>query len=129
MATQAAITDFFQGSSSTASMDSDEAELSQPAPKKTKHRDSGFDQAWRTEFTWLHVEEDQDGVAMFCALCRKHNQTTKRMVWIEVLCCLLRKDKLREHQLSKCHMDSICAESHAAAAKFTGGIRSALQKK
>ena len=50
-------------------------------------------------------------------------QTTERMAWIELPCRLFRKDLQR--QQSKCHMDSIRAESHAAASRVSGGIRSA----
>ena len=99
-----------------------------PTAKKAKHRDTGFDQAWKDEFTWVHAEEDEEGPGMFCVLCRKHNQSTKRMVWIEIPCRLFRKDKLIQHQRTKCHMDSVLAESHAAASKVTGGIRAALQE-
>ena len=74
------------------------------------------------------MDEDNEGPGMFCSLCRKHNQTTKRMVWIELPCRLIRKDKLLQHQRSKHHMDSILAESHAAASRVTGGIQSALQE-
>ena len=84
--------------------------------------------SWKEEFAWVLVDEDIDGQGMYCSLCRKHNQTTKRMVWIEIPCRLFRKDKLLQHQRSKCHMDSILAESHAAASRVTGGIRSALQE-
>ena len=99
-----------------------------PITKKAKHRDTGFDQAWKDEFTWVHAEEDEEGPGMFCVLCCKHNQSTKRMVWIEILCRLFRKDKLIQHQRTKCHMDSVLAESHAAPSKVTGGIRAALQE-
>ena len=97
-----------------------------PITKKAKHRDPGFDQAWKDEFTWVHTEEDEEGPGMFCVLCRKHNQSTKRMVWIELPCRLFRKDKLIQHQRAKCHMDPVLAESHAAASKVTGGA--ALQE-
>ena len=72
--------------------------------------------------------EDYEGPGMVCSLCCKHNQTTKRMVWIELPCRLFRKDKILQHQRSKCHMDSILAESHATASRVSGGIRSALQE-
>ena len=39
-----------------------------------------------------------------------------------------RKDKLIQHQQTKYHMDSVLAESHAAASTVTGGIRAALQE-
>ena len=69
-----------------------------PAAKKAKHRESGFDQAWKDEFMWVHVDEDVEAPGMYCRLCRKHNQTTKKMIWIEIPCRLFRKDKLVQHQ-------------------------------
>ena len=72
--------------------------------------------------------EDQEGPGMVCSLCCKHNQTTKRMVWIEIPCCLSRKDKILQYQRSKCHMDSILTESYAADSRVSGGIGSALQE-
>ena len=72
--------------------------------------------------------EDQEGPGMACSLCYKHSQTTKRTVWIEIPCPLFRKDKILQHQRSKCHMDSILTESHAAASRVSGGIQSALQE-
>ena len=114
---------------STRSSNCDEGDDAvMPLTKKAKHRESGFDPAWNDEFTWIHVVEDHEGQGMVCSLCRKHNQTTKRMVWIELPCRLFRKDKILQHQQSKCHMDSILAESHAAASRVSGGIRSALQE-
>ena len=101
---------------------------SQPPTKKAKHRESGFDQSWHREFVWAVMEEDEGGQGMFCSLCRKHNQTTKQMIWIEIPCRPFRKDKLLQHQRSKCHMDSVLAESHAAASRVTGGIQAALQE-
>ena len=127
---QLKLTAFLSGNSSSDADTqwSDETDSTQPATKKAKHRDSGFDQAWMDEFTWVYVDEDDDSTGMFWSLCRKHNQTTKKMVWIEIPCRLFRKDKLLQHQRSKCHMDAILAESHAAASRLTGGIRSALQE-
>ena len=128
---QGKLTLFLTSSSSVderALIDKECAADLQQATKRTKHRESGFDHSWQEEFAWVLVDEDKDGQKMYCSLCRKHNQTTKRMVWIEIPCRLFRKDKLLQHQRSKCHMDSILAESHAAASRVTGGIRSALQE-
>ena len=50
------------------------------------------------------------------------------MIRIEIPCHLFRKDKLLQHQRSKCHMDSVLAESHAAASRVTEGIQAALQE-
>ena len=69
--------------------------------KKGKHRESGFDPAWLNEFPWLLYENDEkNGPSMFCSLCCKYNQVTKKMSWIEIPCKLFRRDKVREHQLS-----------------------------
>ena len=44
-------------------------------------------------------------------------------------CCrLFRRDKLREHQASTRHADSVVCESHAIAARSTGGIQAAMEK-
>ena len=130
-AQQVKLTAFLSSSSVDTQPNSSDDGASDSAPptaKKAKHRDTGFDQAWKDEFKWVHVEEDEEGPGMFCILCRKHNQSTKRMVWIEIPCRLFRKDKFIQHQRTKCHMDSVLAESHAAASKVTGGIRAALQE-
>ena len=49
--TQAKITAFVTGSSSSDTPDNNETEATHPVTKKSKHRDSGFDPAWRDEFT------------------------------------------------------------------------------
>ena len=48
------------------------------------------------------------------------------MVFISSPCVLFRKDKLHEHQKTLSHIDAVKAESHAAAAKCSGGIRAAI---
>ena len=48
------------------------------------------------------------------------------MVYISSPCVLFRKDKLHEHQKTLGHIDAVKAESHAAAAKCSGGIRAAI---
>ena len=48
------------------------------------------------------------------------------MVFIRSRCVLFRKDKLHEHQKTQGHIDAVKAESHAAAAKCSGGIRAAI---
>ena len=69
------------GEASTQLSDRDEEDDAvMPLIKKAKHRERGFDPAWKDEFTWIHVVEDHEGPGMACSLCCKHNQTTKRMV-------------------------------------------------
>ena len=63
--------------------------------KRSSHRGT-FDPKW----TWVvHVPADRDdGPYMLCRLCRKHNEASKRMVWLTIPCKLLRKDNLRDHE-------------------------------
>ena len=55
----------------------------------------------RAEFPWVsYVAPDQeDRPSMLCTL---GHESSKRMVWLTIPCKLLRKDKLLEHQLSRC---------------------------
>ena len=65
---------------------------------------------------------------MLCRLCRKHNEVSKRMVWLTIPCKLLRKDKLHDHERSRCHADVVQTEAIAAAAKRSGGIAACLEE-
>ena len=79
---QAKLTDLLLSTSEASTQPSDRddgGDAVMPLTKKAKHRESGFDPAWKDEFTWIHVVEDQEGPGMVCSLCCKHNQTTKRM--------------------------------------------------
>ena len=89
-----------------------------------------FDPKWTDEFPWVvNVPADREyGPSMLCRLCRKHNEVSKRMVWLTIPCKLLRKDKLRDHERSRCHADVVQAESIAAAAKCSGGIAACLEE-
>ena len=76
------ITDFLSATSSNVRKTAEGGVSPAPA-KQSKHHDS-YDPKWEEEFTWLrHVPADQeDGSSMFCTLCGKHNETSKRMVWL-----------------------------------------------
>ena len=65
---------------------------------------------------------------MLCRLRRKHNKVFNRMVWLKIHCKLLRKDKLRDHERSRCHAVAVQAEAIAAAAKRSGGIAACLEE-
>ena len=68
---------------------------------------------WGELFPWLHYDPHHvSGPSMFCALCQKYNESTKRMAWISVPCKQFRKDKLREHERS-CHIDATKPETLA----------------
>ena len=113
------ITSFFPPKLREDHDDSSEEDSDSAAPprKQSKHR-SSFDPLWKKHFPWIiYMPEDDDGngPSMYCELCRKHNKTI-RTTWVNALCRMFRKDKLREHQASQRHADSLVAESHALAA-------------
>ena len=61
---QGKLTLFLTSSSSVderALIDEECAADLQPATKRTKHRESGFDHSWQEEFAWVLVDEDKDG--------------------------------------------------------------------
>lgn len=127
MAQKRRITDFLTPSGSRDPRPQGTDVDREPPPKRSSHRDS-FDPKWNDEFPWvIYVPPDDDHEpSMFCRICRKHNEASKRMVWLTVPCKLLRKDKLREHERSRCHADAVQAEAIAAAAKRSGGIASCM---
>ena len=94
---------------------------SPPSSKRSSHRQS-FDPKWLDEFPWVvyNPSDAEGGPSMLCSLCRKHNEMSKRMVWIALPCRLLHKDKLREHERSKCHQDAVHAESIASPITLWG---------
>ena len=125
------ITSFFPPKLREDHDDSSEEDSDSAAPprKQSKHR-SSFDPLWKKHFPWIiYMPEDDDGngPSMYCELCRKHNKTI-RTTWVNAPCRMFRKDKLREHQASQRHADSLVAESHALAAKRSGGIRAAVEQ-
>lgn len=118
------LTDFFSlpgTSSATSTEDESGAEVPISVAKRTKHRTT-FNPEWNDEFAWLPEE------GMFCRLCQKYNKSSKRMVFITSPCVFFRKDKLHEHQKPQGHADSVIAESHAVAAKCSGGLRAVVDK-
>ena len=99
-----------------------------PLPKRSSHRET-FDPKWNNEFLWvIYLPPDQgNGPSMLCRLCRKY-ESSMRMVWLTIPCKLLRKDKLREHERSRCHADAVQAEAIATAANRSGGIAACMEE-
>ena len=58
--------------------------------------------------------------------CQKH-KTTSRMSWISIPCRQFRKDKLHDHEKSKCHIEAVKSEVIAATSRRTGGIQAAVE--
>ena len=116
------ITDFITGSSRKEREEGD-VDCIPPPTKRICHRGT-LDPKWV-----VYVPADrEDGPSMLCRLCCKHNDASKRMVWLTIPCKLLRKDKLRDHERSRCHADAVQAETIAAAAKRSGGIATCLEE-
>lgn len=64
---QAKLTDLLPSTSEASTQPSDRDEgddAVMPLTKKAKHRESGFDPAWKDEFTWIHVVKDHEGPGM-----------------------------------------------------------------
>ena len=70
----------------------------------------------------------KDGPEMFCSLCQNCNEVPKCMVWTVIPCKFFRKDKLREHEKSQLHQNSVEAETNALPAQRTGGISACLEE-
>ena len=97
------ITDFMTGSSRKEREEGD-VDCVPPPTKRGGHRGT-FNSKWTDKFPLVvHVPADrEDGPSMLCRLCRKDNEASKRMVWLTIPCKLLRKDKLRDHERSRCN--------------------------
>ena len=68
---QAKLTDLLPstGEASTQPSDCDKGDDAvMPLTKKAKHRESGFNPAWKDEFMWIHVVEDHEGPGIVCFL-------------------------------------------------------------
>ena len=132
MAQKQKITDFLSPARSAppATETRETGDPSVPPPsKRCSHRQS-FDPKWQDEFPWVvyNTPDIEGRPSMLCSLCRKHSETSNRMVWISIPCRLVRKDKLREHERSQCHQDAVHAESIAVAAKRSGGIAASIEQ-
>ena len=123
------ITDFMQTLSSVAAHELREEQNGPASPKRTKHRDQ-YDAKWEEEFPWLNyvLEDQEDGPSMLCSVCARHKESSKRMVWITVPCKFFRKDKLREHERSRCHVDATKAKGIAVASRRSAGVRACIEE-
>ena len=121
------ITDFMTGSSRKEREEGD-VDCVPPPPKRSCHCCT-FDPKWTDEFPWVVYvpAAREDRPSMLCRLCRKHNDASKRMVWLTIRCKLLRKDNLHDHERSRCQADAVQAEAIASAAKRSGGIAACLE--
>ena len=98
-------------------------------------RQSGFNRAWATSFTWvLEVE----GEGMLCGLCRKHSHHPPKVVlgkttWVDVPCVTVTQQRLRRHVISSSRLDAknleaqLCLTRRSLQQAFTA-VESAERK-
>ena len=100
---------------------------SEPAAKKArrsrvikKHRVSGFNRAWKKDFTWLEIVRMDGETGMRCKLCIKHGKSPRngQGSWTINPCFSLRRDKVVKHESSAMHKGAVIAETEASC----GGI-------
>jgi hypothetical protein len=63
----------------------------------------GFDNNWKLNRPWLECVEN----SMKCVLCTRHNM---KNVWATTGCVSLRLDKIKEHESSTDHINSVSIE-------------------
>ena len=96
-----------------------------------KHRKTGIDPKWATDFPWVEVSDDSGG--MLCSLCRKHNSRPKkvlvgRAIWVDLPCKNLTRQSLVSHGKSQSHTLAMRMEADLASSRKDGGIAMALDK-
>ena len=109
---------------------SDDA-TSRSSGSRGKHRKTGIDPNWATDFPWMVACDD--GAGMLCSLCRKHNRRPKkvlvgRAIWVDLPCKNLTRQSLVGHGRSACHTLAITMEADLASSLRDGGIEMALDR-
>ncbi|CAG2237955.1 unnamed protein product [Mytilus edulis] len=117
---------------------SNQDEVTQPItpskPNNSKHK-TGFDTAWLTAFTWLLVVKEPNSSGdmtdvMYCKLCKKHRTYgyNGSKTWVDNGYRCLRRDKIKEHQDSDQHKDSLKQEVNHTVSDMTAKISTTAQK-
>ena len=79
----------------------------------SKHRRTGIDPSWASDFPWLVISEDDCGEqGMLCRICCKTNCRPVRAplgkaVWVEVPCKTIAQRSLKEYLESSCHKEAM----------------------
>ena len=94
---------------------------------RSKHRKTGIDPKWTSDFPWMIVS-DGEGEGMMCALCRKHNRRPRKVpvgkaVWVDLPCNRITGSMSQNRQFVLClylycalyhlSIDPLCIEAHA----------------
>ena len=81
----------------------------------------GFDNNWKLNRPWLECVEN----SMKCFLCTRHNM---KNVWATIGCVSLRLDKIKEHESSTDHINSVAIEADQNnASKCTENMNNEVQ--
>ena len=72
---------------------------------KVKHTVSGFNLAWKKDFTWLESVKVDGKTGMCCKLCANHGKSprNRKGSWTINPCFSLRRDKVIKHESSAMH--------------------------
>ena len=97
-------------------------------PGASKHRRTGIDPSWASNFPWLVISEDDCGEqGKLCSICCKTNCRPVRVplgnaVWVEVPCKTITRQSLKGHLESSCHKEAMCVESSRVLVEKKGSI-------
>ena len=82
------------------------------AAPRSKHRKTGIDPQWSTDFKWLLCVEEDSG--MLCSMCRKHSRHPTKVAigkapWVDVPCkTLVRQSLVLEIDVLMLLSDLLC---------------------
>ena len=99
---------------------------------RSKHRKTGIDPKWTSDFPWMIVS-DGEGEGMMCALCRKHNRRPRKVpvgkaVWVDLPCKNITRQSLVNHSRSASHQLAVSMEADLRSSRKDGGIEMALKR-
>ena len=83
---------------------------------KKKHRVSGFNPAWKKDFSWLESVTVDGKTGMRCKLCTKYGKSPRngKGSWTVNPCFSFRRDKLLRHESSFMHKGAAVAAAEAS---------------
>ena len=113
------------------SSDNEQPPRKKPRSAKTsKHRKTGLDERWEKSFKWLDTLVGQGKVGMICKVCQKQSSVprSKKKVWISEPCFQLRVDKIKQHEKSPLHRQSLLVEANRSSSVLTRAFREGFSR-
>ena len=96
--------------------------LDESLPKRSKHRESGFNSEWVNDFSWVFYSSEDNG--MYCKLCRKFSKRPQKIAdghatWVDIACITFTRQSLKNHEASESHKEAMLLEAQLSS---SGGI-------